>query len=420
MNGAIFGPVKGTIVDTVGLVLAAMLGYWINRHATRVCSTSHDYLERLPSWVKRFPVGSPAFLLAVRVIPGLRRNGCDGDGRRVARSGLGSRVDDVRDRDSDLHAADDFRRSRDALRSRLRTRARHYAITARRIAARTSISGGTERPSPHRRERAADRRRPEPRSKRLCARVADAARVALDTEFHAERTYSPRLMVVQLAFDDGAAIVDALALPRSASARRRVDAHDGRRARALRRPEDLRRPLRPGAAARLRHAGCGRVSRLRHAGLAGRPGARRSAACVWRNRRPSAIGRRVRSPSGRSTIWSTTSRISCRSTTRCARGSRRRAATSGLYEECAELGDIERYRIDERRAYLRIPGAMRMNRRELGILSELVKLRDRIARERDLPVRVRSSRRRRRGARGAASPQQRGRSRPAAAARRAA
>ena len=58
-----------------------------------------------------------------------------------------------------------------------------------------------------------------------------------------------------------------------------------------------------------------------------------------------------------------------------------------VYEECAELGDIERYRIDERRAYLRIPGAMRMNRRELGILNELVKLRDRIARERDLPVR---------------------------------
>lgn len=58
-----------------------------------------------------------------------------------------------------------------------------------------------------------------------------------------------------------------------------------------------------------------------------------------------------------------------------------------VYEECAELGDIERYRIDERRAYLRIPGATRMSRRELGILNELVKLRDRIARERDLPVR---------------------------------
>jgi len=58
-----------------------------------------------------------------------------------------------------------------------------------------------------------------------------------------------------------------------------------------------------------------------------------------------------------------------------------------VYEECAELGDIERYRIDERRAYLRVPGAMRMSRRELGILNELVKLRDATARARDLPVR---------------------------------
>jgi len=37
-------------------------------------------------------------------------------------------------------------------------------------------------------------------------------RVALDTEFHTERTYAPRLMVVQLAFDDGAVIVDPLAV----------------------------------------------------------------------------------------------------------------------------------------------------------------------------------------------------------------
>jgi uncharacterized membrane protein YdjX (TVP38/TMEM64 family) len=70
MNGAIFGPLKGTLIDTVGLVLAALLGYWINRHASRLFDL-HEYLQRLPAWVKRFPVGSPSFLLAVRVIPGL-------------------------------------------------------------------------------------------------------------------------------------------------------------------------------------------------------------------------------------------------------------------------------------------------------------------------------------------------------------
>jgi uncharacterized membrane protein YdjX (TVP38/TMEM64 family) len=69
MNGAIFGPVRGTMVDAVGLVLAALLGYWINLHASTLFNLQ-DSLARLPPWVKRFPVGSPAFLLAVRVIPG--------------------------------------------------------------------------------------------------------------------------------------------------------------------------------------------------------------------------------------------------------------------------------------------------------------------------------------------------------------
>jgi uncharacterized membrane protein YdjX (TVP38/TMEM64 family) len=69
MNGAIFGPVDGTVVDAIGLVLAAMLGYWINLRASHLLDLQ-QYLHRLPAWVKRFPVGSPAFLLAVRVIPG--------------------------------------------------------------------------------------------------------------------------------------------------------------------------------------------------------------------------------------------------------------------------------------------------------------------------------------------------------------
>ncbi len=69
MNGAIFGPLFGTLVDAVGLVLAALLGYWINRRASQLLDLD-SYLRRLPSWTKRFPVGSPAFLIAVRIIPG--------------------------------------------------------------------------------------------------------------------------------------------------------------------------------------------------------------------------------------------------------------------------------------------------------------------------------------------------------------
>lgn len=69
MNGAIFGPLHGSLVDAVGLVLAAMMGYWVNQRASKLLDL-HEYLQRLPAWVKRFPVGSPAFLIAVRIIPG--------------------------------------------------------------------------------------------------------------------------------------------------------------------------------------------------------------------------------------------------------------------------------------------------------------------------------------------------------------
>ncbi len=46
----------------------------------------------------------------------------------------------------------------------------------------------------------------------LCDRVRTAPRVGMDTEFHNERTYTARLMVIQLAFDDGCAIVDPLVI----------------------------------------------------------------------------------------------------------------------------------------------------------------------------------------------------------------
>ncbi|MHB8231163.1 MAG: ribonuclease D, partial [Vulcanimicrobiaceae bacterium] len=46
----------------------------------------------------------------------------------------------------------------------------------------------------------------------LCERVSGAPRVGLDTEFHNERSYTARLMVVQLAFEDGIVLVDPLAV----------------------------------------------------------------------------------------------------------------------------------------------------------------------------------------------------------------
>lgn len=69
MNGAIFGPFWGSIINAVGIVIAGAIGYWVNRHASHLLDLEAA-LARLPGWVKRFRIGSPMFLIAVRVIPG--------------------------------------------------------------------------------------------------------------------------------------------------------------------------------------------------------------------------------------------------------------------------------------------------------------------------------------------------------------
>ncbi|HEY4432880.1 MAG TPA: HRDC domain-containing protein [Candidatus Cybelea sp.] len=221
---------------------------------------------------------------------------------------------------------------------------------------------------------------------RLCAQVRDAARVALDTEFHAERTYTPRLMVVQLAFDEGAAIVDALALPDLrelvlALTQTTVVGH------AL--SADLkifadRYDLVPSRVfdTQVAAAFLGYGMQVSLADLV------RSVRAVGLSKSQTVSDWSARPFSERQIeylvgdvvhllpVWdSLQPRLE------------QKGRYEWVYEECAELGDIERYRMDERRAYLRIPGAMRMSRRELGILSELVRLRNDVARDRDLPVR---------------------------------
>ena len=46
----------------------------------------------------------------------------------------------------------------------------------------------------------------------VCRRVAGAPYYAFDTEFHTERTYVPRLALIQIAWDGGVALVDPLAV----------------------------------------------------------------------------------------------------------------------------------------------------------------------------------------------------------------
>ena len=65
---------------------------------------------------------------------------------------------------------------------------------------------------------------------------------------------------------------------------------------------------------------------------------------------------------------------------------RARGRETWAQEEMPALVELRTYRNDPRRLYLRVSGNARMNRRELGILNELAHLRDRYARERNIPL----------------------------------
>ncbi len=219
----------------------------------------------------------------------------------------------------------------------------------------------------------------------LCDRVRSAERVALDTEFHAERTYSPRLMVVQLAFDDGAAIVDPLAI-----ADLRPLAH------ALESVLVVGHALSSDLKIFADRFGCvpGRVFDTQVAAAFLGYGMQISLADLVRDLRQVKLAK-----SQTVSDWSSRP-FTARQVEyliddvahllpmydRLRERLEAKGRLEWALEESADLGDVDRYRTDERRAYLRVPGAMRMNRRELGVLNEIVKLRDRIARDRDLPV----------------------------------
>jgi uncharacterized membrane protein YdjX (TVP38/TMEM64 family) len=70
MNGVLFGPLWGSVVNAIGLVFAAIAGYAIARRTSHLLDLENN-IEKLPGWVRRFKVGSPAFLLTLRIIPGL-------------------------------------------------------------------------------------------------------------------------------------------------------------------------------------------------------------------------------------------------------------------------------------------------------------------------------------------------------------
>ncbi len=69
-NGVLFGPWLGSGVNAAGLILAAILGYLVALRTAKLLNIE-EQVERLPGWVRRYRVGSPLFLICVRIIPGL-------------------------------------------------------------------------------------------------------------------------------------------------------------------------------------------------------------------------------------------------------------------------------------------------------------------------------------------------------------
>ena len=68
--GVLFGPVAGALVCADGLALGAILGYILARRTSKLLSIDAE-IDHLPAWVRRFQVGSPLFLIVLRVIPGV-------------------------------------------------------------------------------------------------------------------------------------------------------------------------------------------------------------------------------------------------------------------------------------------------------------------------------------------------------------
>jgi uncharacterized membrane protein YdjX (TVP38/TMEM64 family) len=69
-NGVLFGPIVGSLVNAAGLVLGALLSYYVARRTSSLLDIESQ-IGRLPPWLHRFRVGSPSFLILVRIIPGV-------------------------------------------------------------------------------------------------------------------------------------------------------------------------------------------------------------------------------------------------------------------------------------------------------------------------------------------------------------
>lgn len=219
----------------------------------------------------------------------------------------------------------------------------------------------------------------------LCERVSGAPRVGLDTEFHNERSYTARLMVVQLAFEDGIVLVDPLAVADlspllHALCATTVVGH------AL--SSDLKIFADKYDLVPQRVFDCQVAASFLGYGISISLADLVRELCGVRLKKSQTVSDWSARPLTANQIDYLVGDVAHLLDMYDTLALRLRDA--GRYEwaleECALLAGAERYRTDERRLYMRISGANRMSRRELGVLYEVALLRDRLARERDLPV----------------------------------
>lgn len=219
----------------------------------------------------------------------------------------------------------------------------------------------------------------------ICERIRASERVGIDTEFHNERTYTARLMVIQLAFEDGCAIVDPLAIAdltplAEALSQTVVVGH------AL--TSDLKIFADRFDRVPQEIFDCQVAAAFLGYGMAISLADLVRDLCGVRLKKSQTVSDWSARPFSEKQLEYLVDDVAHLLDMHGTLSERLRV--KGRYEwaleECRQLTDIARYQSDERRMYSRIPGANRMNRRELGILCEVVKLRDRIARDRDLPL----------------------------------
>jgi len=222
---------------------------------------------------------------------------------------------------------------------------------------------------------------------RLCERIECADRVALDTEFHSEKTYVPRLMVVQVALDDEVALVDPLALPDLNSL---AHALRGRTVVGHALSSDLkifyeRFGILPTHVfdTQVAAAFCGYGLSISLLELV------RDVTGVTLRKSQTVSDWSTRPLTPRQIDYLVDDvKFLLRLQDDLIKKLEQRGRLAWAIDECALLVEDRRYAVDRTRLFQRVAGAQKLSRRELAILSELAVFRESVARERDIPIKT--------------------------------